>query len=251
MKCPGQDPRFWKFDAIFEVPCPSCGNTVEFFKDETRHTCKKCGGKVLNPRMDFGCAAHCKFAEQCFGDLPPELIRQKEDLFKDLVAVEMKRYFKTDFKRIGHSARVARYAEKLVPEERADPAVVISAAYLHDIGAVEAQRKHGSASAEYQQIEGPVVARQILADLGGNKDLIDEVCDIVSHHHVPRADDTVNFKVVYDADRIANLEERQKKNPMEREELEQVINSQLLTQSGKVLARDVLLSNGKRTAAQA
>lgn len=249
MKCPGQDPRFWKFDAIFEVPCPSCGNTVEFFKDETRHTCKKCGGKVLNPRMDFGCAAHCKFAEQCFGDLPPELIRQKEDLFKDLVAVEMKRYFKTDFKRIGHSARVARYAERLVPEERADPAVVISAAYLHDIGAVEAQQKHGSASAEYQQIEGPAVARQILADLGGNEDLIDEVCDIVSHHHTPRADDTVNFKVVYDADRIANLEERQKKNPMEREELEQVINSQLLTQSGKVLARDVLLSNGKRTAA--
>jgi len=251
MKCPGQDPRYWKFDAIFETPCPQCGNSVEFFKDETRHTCKKCGGKVLNPKMDFGCAAHCKFAEQCFGDLPPELIKQKEDLFKDRVAVEMKRYFRADFKRIGHSARVARYAEQLVPEERADPAVAISAAYLHDIGAVEAERKYGSASAEYQQIEGPAVAKQILADLGGSDALIDEVCDIVSHHHTPRSDDTINFRIVYDADLITNLEERQKKDPLDRERLEKLIETELLTESGKALARTVLLTNGKRTGAEA
>lgn len=250
MKCPGQDPRFWKFDAIFEVPCPNCGSSVEFFKDETRHTCKKCGGKVLNPKMDFGCAAHCKFAEQCFGDLPPELIKHKEDLFKDLVAVEMKRYFKSDFKRIGHSARVARYAEQLVPEERADPAVVISAAYLHDIGAVEAQHKYGDASPEYQQAEGPAVARQLLTNLGGAEGLIEEVCDIVGHHHAPRPDDTINFKVVYDADRIANIEERQKKQPIDREQLQQLIDAELLTESGKGLARRVLLGNGSRTAAE-
>ena len=44
-------------------------------------------------------------------DLPPELLAQKEDLLKDRVAIEMKRYFKSDFKRIGHATRVARYAE--------------------------------------------------------------------------------------------------------------------------------------------
>ncbi|MFH1117826.1 MAG: phosphohydrolase, partial [Pseudomonadota bacterium] len=67
MKCPGQDPRFWKFDAIFDAECPKCGSKLEFFKDETRRTCKKCGHKVLNPKMDFGCATHCKFAADCFG----------------------------------------------------------------------------------------------------------------------------------------------------------------------------------------
>ncbi len=46
-------------------------------------------------------------------NLPPELIAQKEDLLKDRVAIEMKRYFGTDFKRIGHASRVARYAEEI------------------------------------------------------------------------------------------------------------------------------------------
>ena len=155
MKCPGQDPRFWKFDAIFDAQCPNCGHTVEFFKDETRRRCKNCGQNVLNPKMDFGCAAHCKFAEHCFGELPPELLKQKQDLFKDRVAVEMKLYFKQDFKRIGHSAKVARYAERLVTEEKGDPAVVLSAAYLHDIGIKEAERKHNSANPDFQEQEGP------------------------------------------------------------------------------------------------
>ncbi len=210
MKCPGQDPRYWKFDAIFDAECPKCGNTIEFFKDETRRRCKKCGHQVLNPKMDFGCAAHCKFAEHCFGDLPPELLQQKQDLFKDRVAVETKLYFKQDFKRIGHAAKVARYVEQLVHEEQGDPAVALSAAYLHDIGAKEAQLKHNSTDPQYQELEGPAVARAILEKLDAAQELIDEVCDIVGHHHHPRGNETVNFKVVYDADLIATLENKKK-----------------------------------------
>jgi hypothetical protein len=71
MKCPGQDSRYWKKDAIFYVPCSGCGVAVEFFKDEPARICRKCGRKVLNPRMDFGCAAHCRNAEACLGSLPP------------------------------------------------------------------------------------------------------------------------------------------------------------------------------------
>jgi putative nucleotidyltransferase with HDIG domain len=192
--------------------------------------------------MDFGCAAHCKFAEQCFGDLPPELIKQKEDLLKDRVAIEMKLYFKQDFKRIGHSAKVARYAERLGAAENADPAVVLSAAYLHDIGIKEAEKKHQSAAAEYQHKEGPPIAREILDKLGANDDLIDEVCDIVGHHHTPRDEETVNFKVVYDADQIVNLEETQAKSALPRETLIGLIESGLLTESGKELARCTLLA---------
>ena len=146
MKCPGQDPRFWKFDAIFEAECPKCGNQVEFFKDETKRRCKKCGHQVLNPKMDFGCAAHCKFAEHCFGELPPELVKQKQDLFKDRVAVEMKLYFRQDFKRIGHSAKVARYAEKLVEKEKGDPPLVPSPLRIFTISEFEKQSENIKAS---------------------------------------------------------------------------------------------------------
>ena len=249
MKCPGQDPRFWKFDAIFEVECPNCGYVTEFFKDETRRTCKKCGEKVLNPKMDFGCAAHCKFAKDCFGELPPELIKEKEDLFKDRVAVEMKLYFKQDFKRIGHAAKVARHAEKLVHEEKGDPAVVLTAAYLHDIGIRNAEEKHQSAAPRYQHEEGPPVAREILIKLDANEHLIEEVCDIIGHHHSPRDEETTNFKVVFDADTIVNLEEKHKKDPYTPEKLSDIIETRLLTESGKALARNLFFGEEPQAAA--
>ena len=185
MKCPGQDTKYWKADAIFEVPCPKCEAMVEFFKDDTSRKCDKCGHRFPNPNMDFGCAAYCPYAEQCLGTLPEELVSQKEDLLKDRVAIEMKRYLKSDFKRIGHATRVARYAERIGKNERGNLAVILSAAYLHDIGIPEAERKYGSAAPEYQEKEGPPIARSILNKLRANEELVDEVCDIVGHHHHP------------------------------------------------------------------
>lgn len=242
MKCPGQDSRYWKEDAIFSVPCPACAKPVEFFRDESTRRCKNCGHKMVNPRMDFGCAAYCKYAEQCLGELPPELIAQKKDLLKDRVALEMKRYFKQDFKRIGHATKVARYAEQIVKEEKGDAAVAISAAYLHDIGIPEAERKYQSSAAEYQEKEGPPVAREILSKLGAGPDLIEEVCDIVGRHHHPRAEETVNFKAVYDADLIVNLEENRQQTPFDNGKMKARIEKNFLTASGKALAKKILLT---------
>jgi len=240
MKCPGQDSRYWKPGAIFETRCPKCGAEVEFFKDDSTRRCGKCGHKFLNPDMDFGCASYCQYAEQCIGNLPPELIAQKEDLLKDRVAIEMKRYFKSDFKRIGHASRVARYAERIGREERANLAVVLTAAYLHDIGIKEAERKHRSTAAKYQEEEGPPIAREILGKLGAGKELVDEVSDIVAHHHHPRPEETVNFKCVYDADLITNLEEQHKEKPLEEADLARILEKSFLTTSGKKLAEEVL-----------
>ena len=241
MKCPGQDSRFWDSGAIYEAECPQCGGTVEFFKDESARKCRKCGHKLLNPRMDFGCAAYCKYAAQCLGeDMPPELLAKRDDLLKDRVAISVKKVFGKDFKRIAHTIRVARYAEQLVKAESGDPAVVILAATLHDVGAVEAKRKHGSADALFQELEGPPVAREILESLGAREDLIAEVCELVGRHHHPREDDTVNFRCLYDADRTANLEEAQKDRPLCEEEFSTAIEPSFLTEAGKRLARQVL-----------
>ena len=91
MKCPGQDTRYWKPGDIFEVDCPECGNRVEFFKDEATRKCRQCRHTVVNPRMDFGCAAYCKYAADCLGELGPELLAKRNDLLKDKVALEVKR----------------------------------------------------------------------------------------------------------------------------------------------------------------
>jgi len=239
MQCPGQDTRFWKPGAIFDAPCPKCGNPIEFFKDESTRKCKNCGSHVMNPRMDFGCASYCQHAEQCLGQLSPELLAQRKDLLKDRVAVEMKRYFKKDFRRIGHATKVARYAEQIAKEEKGDLVIVICAAYLHDIGIHEAERKYGSTEARYQEEEGPPIAREILARLSASRDIIDEVCDIIGHHHHPHPEETLNFKIVYDADLITNLGE--KDELVAEEKLAAIIEKSFFTVSGRKLAKEILM----------
>jgi len=241
MQCPGQDSRYWGANAIFEAACPNCGNVVEFFKDEGSRRCKKCGHRVLNPKIDFGCATYCPYAEQCMGSLPEELAASKKEMLKDQVAIAMKKYFGTDFKRIAHAGRVARHAETINTGEKGNPAVITIAAYLHDIGIREAEGKYNCSSPKYQHQEGPPVAREILTELQADAGLIDEVCDIIGHHHQPRPEETTNFKVLYDADLLVNLEEGQKENPLETEKLAGLISKTFLTETGGELARKVLL----------
>lgn len=241
MQCPGQDSRYWEFDAIFESKCVKCGKMVEFYKDDTTRKCPNCGTRVLNPKIDFGCATYCPHAEQCLGSLPSELLAKQKDLLKDRVAIAMKRYFKDDFKRIGHATRVARYAEKINNIEQANTAVVMVSAYLHDIGIKEAERKYNSSSPKYQHIEGPPVAKEILTRLNADEALIEEVCDIIGHHHHPRKEETLNFKVLYDADLIANLEDDQKEKPKEEARLRQIIEKSFLTSGGGEVAAETLL----------
>ncbi len=115
MKCPGQDSRLWGPEAIFEAKCPECGGPIEFFKDESSRKCRKCGHKVLNPKMDFGCAAYCRYAAQCLGeDMPPELLAKRTDLLKDRVAAEVKKSLGRDFRRIGRTLKCGRLYRKIL-----------------------------------------------------------------------------------------------------------------------------------------
>lgn len=245
MQCPGQDSRYWSADAIFEARCPKCGHEVEFFKDEGSRKCRKCGNRVLNPKIDLGCASYCPYAEQCLGSFPPELKESRQEQLRDRVAVEMKRYFTPDFKRIGHACRVVHHAEEILKGEQGNPGVIVIAGYLHDIGIKEAERKHGSAEPEYQHREGPSAAREILLKLDAEKGLIKEVCDIIGHHHDPGTDETVNFKVIYDADLVANLEEKYTRQKPTKEEITEIIKNKFLTESGRTLAEKILIDKSE------
>jgi HD domain len=239
MKCPGQDMRFWKPGDIFDTLCPKCGRRIEFFKDEVKRKCR-CGHEIVNPKLDFGCAQWCPYAEQCVGTVPEEVKeRQKteqKDLLRSRIALEMKKYFGTDFKRVQHAISVAKYAEQILKMEGGNPLVVMGAAYLHDIGIYEAERKHGTPSGPYQEMEGPGIARGILERLGVQKEMIDEICDIIGHHHSPREEETLNFQILYEADWLVNLEEGG--NLKDRKELEELIERAFRTVTGKQLAEE-------------
>jgi len=248
MKCPGQDSRYWDGEAVFEAPCPYCGVEVEFFKDDATRKCPGCGKKILNPRTDFGCASYCPYAEQCLGELPPGLIAGRQELLVDRTAVAMKKYFGDDFRRIGHASKVARHVGEIArklsesdEEEGYNPAVASICGYLHDIGIKEAERKFASSAPKYQHQEGPPVARGILEELGASPGLVDEVCEIIGHHHTPRGDDSINFRVLYDADLIENVDEERGEGRFGPDKLTAMIEKSFLTRAGAMVARKVWL----------
>jgi hypothetical protein len=222
--------QYWKPGAIFESNCPQCGRPVEFFKDDTARKCGGCGHRFVNPRMDFGCAAYCPYAEQCLGTLPDVLAVQKENMLKDRVAVEMKRTYRNDFKRIGRAGRLARYAERIGQAEKGNLAVILAAAYLLDIDD-DAQGPAGE----------PAVAKEILARLGARDELVREVCDIIAAHRSGRAGDSVDSQAVHDADTLERLEAAHKDRPVEADELAARIERAFLTASGRLAARETLL----------
>lgn len=242
MRCPGQDTQYWKSGAIYEVKCPKCGQPVEFFKDDTARKCGRCGHRFVNPKMDFGCAAYCPFAEQCLGTLPPELVAQKDNLLKDRVAVEVKRRLKTDFKRIGLAMRLARYAERIQKHEKGNPATVLIAAYLLPLvaGEVEAQGDPDATAAWGRA--AAAVSGQVLSQLGAGENLITAVAELLTAFRASGAKAASDVNVLRDAERIARIEEQQKTAPRTVAALQQALADALVTDGGQKTAAAVLLN---------
>jgi HD superfamily phosphodiesterase/DNA-directed RNA polymerase subunit RPC12/RpoP len=229
-KCPGQDTRFWKPDDVYTVECPKCGQPVEFFKDDIRRRCKKCGHMFINPRMDLGCARWCQYADQCVGAIG------KEE-FKEIITLAMKEHLEGDQKRMDHALKVLEFAEKILEKEEGNPKVVIAAAILYDIGVHEAKKKPERAKGSNQEKDSLLIVRGILERSGSKKDVIEEVCQIIEGHHHPEKIDTLNSKIVYDAVRLFNL--RDKYDNKDKEKQKKIIKKVLLTHAGKKMAEEI------------
>jgi len=163
---------------------------------------------------------------------------KRRDFFRDRIASEMRKVFGKDRKRINHANRVVRFAEEIFHGEGGDPTVVIAASYLHDIGIREAERKYNSTAGNYQELEGPPIARNILEKIGADREMIDEVCDLIAHHHSPGHIQTLNFQILWEADSLVNLEEATGK---EQEKINEVVEVNFKTSTGRDLAKALLL----------
>lgn len=212
--------KYWKKDAIFEVDCPNCKGSVEFYKDDTSRKCNACGHRFVNPKLDFGCASYCQFAEQCLGSLPDEFTGAREDLLKDKVAVEMKRFFQTDFKAIRQATTAARHAENIGKAEGGNLAVILCAAYLHGTGRDAAQR--------------------ILKKVGASDPMIEEICGLLEARMDSEQTPPLPVKIVHDALTIKHLQELVKEKRIERDGVQQIIDHDLFTQSAKTIAEELV-----------
>lgn len=231
MKCPGQDMQYWNTEAIFEVKCPQCGKPVEFYKDDTNRRCHHCNARFVNPKMDFGCAAYCQYAEQCLGTLPDEFVGAQDNLLKDKVAVEMKRFFQSDFSSIGHATRVARYAEAIGKSEGGNLAVILCAAYLHGVG---------SGSSPDTEKNHTTVARDILTRLKAKEAMTEAVCSLLEQQDTAVDNSSLEEQILADAKHLALLEETYKQHGNTTHETAEHIQAQIQTGEGTKQSRIII-----------
>ena len=160
----------------------------------------------------------------------------------DQVRDAMEAYFGSDVRRIAHAHDVTGYALELLQFIDADPLETLCAAYLHDIGIPEAERKYGQCSGPLQEREGPPVARRLLAAGEASVDLIDRVCELVGAHHTPGGVDRPEFRILWDADALVNLREVVVDKPDHL--VETLIDRALVTEAGRQKARALFLQDG-------
>jgi urease accessory protein UreE len=127
-------------------------------------------------------------------------------MFKEKIIEEMKEVFKEIPFGVEHTLKVLQNAEDIMKGENIeeDKVLITIVAILHDIGAVEAQKKYGSIDGIYQEKEGPAVARNVLQKIGYDKN-IDRICFIIGNHHTPSKIDGIDFQIQWESDLLENL----------------------------------------------
>ncbi len=236
--CPGA--KFLRQPKPEMYTCPTCGEEIEIWSDEIRGYCATCKKAVLKD-SSTSCLDWCQYGKDCVGEevyskyMENRAVNLRQKLLEDLG-----RFFGEDTNRIDHAKDVLEFAEELLKEETADWHVVVPAAILHDVGTKPAEEKYGSSEARYQEAEGPPVAKKILFKHGLKQEDIDEICDIIGHHHSPREEEKSNFRIVFDADCLVNM--RRKVDGKSKQETEKLIDDTFLTPTGKRMARRLFLS---------
>jgi putative nucleotidyltransferase with HDIG domain len=165
----------------------------------------------------------------------------EQKAFLQRVRDAMQDYFGADQRRIDHALQVSCYAEELLSYIDADPVTTLAAAYLHDIGIPESERKHGSSSGKWQEIEGPPIVRKILATLDAEEALTEQVAAIVAGHHTRNAVDTPEFRVIWDADALVNFAEVLPSKSAE--QIEELLQGHMVTEPGFRIARRIFIQD--------
>lgn len=128
-----------------------------------------------------------------------------ETILREAVA-----YDSPDVKRINHFLKVYSFAKMIGEGEhlsRKEQYILEIAAVLHDIGIRESEKKYGSCDGKYQEIEGPIIARNLLGRLGVENEVAERVCFLIGHHHTYDQVDGPDYQILIEADFFVNAYE--------------------------------------------
>lgn len=126
------------------------------------------------------------------------------------VVNEMISYYKGDVRRINHFLKVYSFAKTIGELENIDKDtqfILEVSAIMHDIGIKISEEKYNSSAGNYQEIEGPAVAKNMLRKLNFPQNIIERVCFLIGHHHTYSNIDNIDYQILVEADFLVNIYE--------------------------------------------
>lgn len=125
----------------------------------------------------------------------------------DRLAMEMIAYDKGDPKRIHHFLKVHDFARLIGVAEGLEEKTLFrleAAAYVHDIGIHEGERRFGRNDGRIQEDLGPAEAEAMLERLGFEAEDIRRISWLVGHHHSYGSIDGPDAQILAEADMLVN-----------------------------------------------
>lgn len=119
-------------------------------------------------------------------------------------------YNNGDAKRIQHLIKVHAFARLIGEEENMDAKelyILEAAALTHDIGIRNSEKKYGTCTGRQQEVEGPPEAEKLLKTLGFADDVTERVCWLIAHHHTYNNINSMDYRILVEADFLVNLYE--------------------------------------------
>ena len=149
-------------------------------------------------------------------------------------------YFGNDTKRINHFMKVYSFAKTIGELEGLsdrEQSILEVTAVLHDIGIKNAEAKYNSSAGKYQEQEGPAVAQDILTEFDFDREFVERVKFLIGHHHTYDNIQGMDYQILVEADFIVNIYE----DNMQKEAIENVINTIFVTKAGTEIAKTMFL----------
>lgn len=141
---------------------------------------------------------------------------------------------------VNHFIKVYAFAKTIGECEGLDQdtqAILEIAAVVHDIACPLCREKYGNTNGKYQELEGPALVRDFLADSGLPQAAVDRVAWLVGHHHTLRDIDGPDHQILIEADYLVNADESQ----YPRENVENTLERVFQTETGRTLLRSMYL----------
>ncbi len=137
--CPGQNQQYWRPEDIFEIPCPTCGTPIEFWKDDPLRSCPSCKTQVHNIRISMGCAKWCKHSTECLKTLGGTLPHDASVCVNILDSIE--RIFHGNATAMLRAKQRLGKVERLLETHHVNPLTVKAAALLLDLPDIQTARQ--------------------------------------------------------------------------------------------------------------